>query len=157
MTDERMIEEVWARYVRAADMRDGDAMKKLFIADAKVEVFYNNPKPRELLGELVGADAIGVSVSQMMKPHPPLGASHHTTSNSIIDISGNKGNMSVQFIVFNIVGLKKPANGWPAGSFGAQGSITPIESGHYEPSFEKINGEWMITHLRVLHDLPYAF
>ena len=39
MSDEREIQEVLARYVRAADHRDGAAMSSLFLPEGKVEVF----------------------------------------------------------------------------------------------------------------------
>jgi hypothetical protein len=39
MTDERQIDEVAARYVRAADFRDLAAMAALFTEDAIVEIF----------------------------------------------------------------------------------------------------------------------
>jgi hypothetical protein len=79
MSDEREIQEVQARYVRAADHRDGAAMSKIFLPEAKVEVFYNKAGTAELLGELVGPEAISAAVTTMMKPHPPRGWSHHTT------------------------------------------------------------------------------
>ena len=66
MSDEREIQEVMARYVRAADYRDGAAMSKIFLPEGKVEVFYNNAGKPELIGELVGAEAIGAAVATMM-------------------------------------------------------------------------------------------
>lgn len=157
MSDERDIQEVQARYVRAADYRDGAAMSKLFLPDAKVEVFYNNAGTAELFGELVGAEAIGTAVATMMKPHPPRGWSHHTTHDPIIEVNGDTATLDVHFVVFNVVGAVKPEGGWPAGAFGAQGTITPIESGYYRPILKKVDGRWMIAHMRIYHDLPYVF
>ncbi len=157
MSDEREIQQVMAKYVRATDARDGNALKALFTKDAKVQIFYNNPKPAELIGELSGQDTIGSAVANMMKPHPARGWSHHTTFDLIIEVNGNQAKLSAQFIAYNIVGSAKPAGGWPKGASGAQGSIMPIESGYYEPSFEKVADVWKITHLRILHDLPMAF
>ena len=157
MSDERQIQEVQARYVRAADHRDGAAMSKIFLSDAKVEVFYNRAGKAELIGELVGAEAIGAAVTTMMKPHPPRGWSHHTTHDPIIDVKGDTATLDVQFVVFNVVGAEKPEGGWPAGAFGAQGTIIPIESGYYRPTLKKVDGRWMIAHHRIYHDIPYAF
>ena len=157
MSDERQIQEVQARYVRAADHRDGAAMSKIFLSDAKVEVFYNRAGKAELIGELVGAEAIGAAVTTMMKPHPPRGWSHHTTHDPIIEVKGDSGTLDAQFVVFNVVGAKKPGGGWPEGAFGAQGTITPIETGYYRPILKKVDGRWMMAHLRIYHDLPMAF
>jgi hypothetical protein len=157
MSDERDIQEVQARYVRAADYRDGAAMSSLFLPEGKVEVFYNNGGKPELIGELVGAEAIGAAVATMMKPHPPRGWSHHTTHDPIIEVNGDTATLDVHFVVFNVVGAEKPEGGWPAGAFGAQGTITPIESGYYRPILKKVHGRWMIAHNRIYHDIPYAF
>jgi hypothetical protein len=157
MSEEREIQQVMARYVRAADYRDGASMSNLFLPDAKVEVFYNNAGTPELFGELAGSQAIGAAVTTMMKPHPPRGWSHHTTHDPLIEVNGNTGTLDVHFVVFNVVGADKPEDGWPQGAFGAQGTITPIESGYYRPILQKVDGRWMIAHMRIYHDIPYAF
>ena len=157
MSDEREIQELMARYVRAADHRDGVAMSKIFLPQARVEVFYNNAGTPELLGELVGSENIGAAVTTAMKPHPPRGWSHHTTHDPIIEVKGDTGTLDAQFVVFNVVGAKKPEGGWPAGAFGAQGTITPIESGYYRPILKKVDGRWLMAHLRIYHDIPCVF
>jgi hypothetical protein len=157
MSDEREIQEVLARYVRAADYRDGAAMSDIFLPEGKSEIFYNNAGSPELLGELVGAEAIGAAVTKLMKPHPPRGWSHHTTHDPIIEVKGDTATLDAQFVVFNVVGAEKPEGGWPEGAFGAQGAIIPIESGYYRPTLRKVDGRWMMAHLRIYHDIPYAF
>jgi hypothetical protein len=72
-------------------------------------------------------------------------------------VRGDTATLDVHFVVFNVVGVEKPKGGWPAGAFGAQGTITPIESGYYRPILKKIDGRWMIANLRIYHDIPYAF
>jgi uncharacterized protein (TIGR02246 family) len=99
MSDEREIQQVLARYVRATDQRDGAAVSDLFMPDGKVEIFYNNAGAPELLGELVGKEAIRAAMTTMMKPHPPRGASHHTTHDPIIEMHGDSGTLDVQFVV----------------------------------------------------------
>jgi len=79
MSDEREVQQVLARYTRAADARDGAAMAALFLPDGRVEIYYSRSGVPELLGELVGPEAIGRAVGQMMKPHPERGWSYHTT------------------------------------------------------------------------------
>ena len=157
MSDEREIQELLARYVRATDHRDGAAMSSIFLPECKVEIFYNNAGTPELLGELVGPEAIGAAVTTMMKPHPPRGWSHHTTHDPIVEVKGDSGTFDAQFVVFNVVGAEKPEGGWPEGSSGAQGTITPIETGYYRPILKKVDGRWMMAHLSIYHDLPYAF
>jgi SnoaL-like protein len=157
MSDEREIQQVLARYVRAADQRNGAAMSAIFLPDGKVEIFHNNTGTPELIGELVGPEAIGVAVSTMMKPHPPRGGSHHTTHDPIIEVHGDTGTLDAQFVVFNVVGAEKPEGGWPEGATGAQGTITPIETGYYRPMLKKVDGRWMIAHHRIYLDLPMVF
>ncbi|MFJ1605485.1 hypothetical protein ACIOHS_19250 [Streptomyces sp. NPDC088253] len=48
----------------------------------------------------------------------------------------------------------RPAEGWPAGAFGAQGTITPIESGYYQPRLRRVDGAWRIFHHTILLDQP---
>lgn len=48
------VQQVLARYVRAADARDGRAMAKLFTPDARVEISYSNGGSVQPLGELSG-------------------------------------------------------------------------------------------------------
>jgi hypothetical protein len=157
MSDEREIQQVLARYVRAADHRNSAAMTDLFLPEGKVEMFYNNDGKPELLGELVGAQAIGAAVTTMMKPHPPRGWSHHTTHDPIIEVNGDIGTLDVQFVVFNVVGAEKPEGGWPEETHGAQGTIAPIETGYYRPILKKVGGRWMMAHHRIYLDLPMAF
>ena len=157
MSDEREIQEVMARYVRAVDHRDGAAMSNLFLPEGKVEIFYNNAGVPERLGEVVGPEAIGTAVTTMMKPHSLRGWSHHTTHDPIIEVKGDTGTLDAQFVVFNVVGAGKPEDGWPEGASGAQGTITPIESGYYRPMLKKVDGRWMMTHHRIYHDLPMVF
>ncbi|MDT5255618.1 MAG: hypothetical protein QOD10_698 [Mycobacterium sp.] len=157
MSDRRDVQEVLARYVRAADHRDGGAMASLFVEDAVVEIYYNNAGVPEKIAELNGALAIGAAVAGLMKPHPPRGWSHHTTHDHIINVDGDQADIDAHFIVFNTVGDLRPDDGWPAGASGAQGTITPIESGYYRPRLQRVDGTWKIVHHEVVHDHPMAF
>jgi uncharacterized protein (TIGR02246 family) len=75
MSDELAVQQVLAHYVRAHDRRDGAGMASLFTPDARVTIFYNdNPEGKpEVIGELVGREAIAQATTHMMKPHPPRG------------------------------------------------------------------------------------
>jgi SnoaL-like domain len=157
MTDERAVQQVLARYVRGSDARDGAAVAAQFVPNGRVEILFSNSGKLEPLGELVGEDAIAGAVSNMMRPHPPCGWSHHTTHDPIIEISGDEAQMDAQFIVFDVIGKERPSTGWPEGAIGAQGTITPIESGYYRPTLRRVDGVWKIETLRIVLDMPLAF
>jgi hypothetical protein len=110
-----------------------------------------------LLGKLIGAEQIEMAMTTAMAPHPPLGWSHHTTYDHLVSVDGDEASIEAQFITFNVVGTRKPEGGWPAGTFGAQGTITPIESGYYRFTFRRTDGAWKIRHQDVIHDIPYVF
>jgi hypothetical protein len=159
MTDELAVQQVLAHYAREHDRRDGAAMAALYTPDARVTIFYNNnpggePEP---LGELMGRDAIAHAVSHLMKPHPPRGWSHNAIDGLLIDIDGDRATVDAQFMVFSILGDAKPASGWPPGAAGAQGAITPIESGYYTYNLVRVGGRWLIESQRIRHNLPFAF
>ncbi|WP_263356389.1 nuclear transport factor 2 family protein [Acidicapsa ligni] len=157
MTDERAVQQVLAKYVRGTDARNGAAVAAQFTPDGRVEIFYSNSGDLQPLGVLVGHDAIVGAVANMMRPHPPRGWSHHTTHDPIIEVNGDEAQMDAQFIVFNVVGKERPATGWPEGVTGAQGTVTPIESGYYRPTLRRIDGVWKFETLRIVLDIPLAF
>jgi len=158
MSDELAVQQVLARYVRAHDRRDGAAMAALFTPQARVTIFYNNNPDGEpeVIGELAGREAIGQAVTHMMKPHPPRGWSHNATEGVLVDIDGDRAKVDAQFMVFSILGDAKPAGGWPPGAAGAQGTITPIESGYYTQQLVRVEGRWLIESLQIRHNLPFA-
>jgi hypothetical protein len=143
--------------MRAADCLCGAAVAAVFTEDGRVEVSYNNSGKLEPLGELVGRETIAAAVSQMMKPHPLRGWSHHTTHDHIIGVNGDDATLDAQFVVFEVRGKERPAAGWPEGAFGAQGSVQPIEAGYYRPILRRVDGVWKITTMRITHNIPYAF
>jgi hypothetical protein len=154
---ENEVTEIVSRYTRAADQRDGEAMAKLYDADAVVEIHYRGPDGMELLGTLSGGEQIEAGMSTAMAPHPPLGWSHHTTYDHLFSVDGDEASIETQFITFDVVGTRKPEGGWPVGTFGAQGTIKAIESGYYRFTFRRTDGAWRIRHQEVIHDIPYVF
>jgi hypothetical protein len=128
-------------------------------APGGVTIPYNHPPhgEPELLGELVGREAIAQATAHMMKPHPPRGWSHNATDGLLIDIDGDRATVDAQFMVFSVLGDAKPEGGWPAGAAGAMGTITPIESGYYTQQLVRVDGQWLIEALQVRHNLPMAF
>ncbi|MCE4554398.1 nuclear transport factor 2 family protein [Pelomonas cellulosilytica] len=157
MSDGRQVEQVLARYVRAADRRSSVDVAALFAADAEVEILLNQDGISHPIGALVGADTIGHAVAGLMRPHPERGWSPHMTSNAIVEVRGDSATLEAQFVVFNTVGSPRPAGDWPDGAAGAQGVVQPIEAGYYASALQRVDGVWKITRHRITHDLPYAF
>ena len=156
MTDERQIDEVMARYVRAADFRDPAAMAALFTEDAIVEISYRGRDGLEPLGSLKGAEAIGQAVAGILPPHPARGWSHHTSLNHIIDVDGDTAGVDLHFVNYDVRGDEAPAAGWPEGTYGTQGTITPFESGYVRSELHRADGVWKITKFAIMHDLPFV-
>ncbi|MFF3950781.1 nuclear transport factor 2 family protein [Streptomyces sp. NPDC001902] len=160
MSDERKVQEVLARYVRATDARDGKAQGTLFTDDAVVQIRIKTGQGvYEPFGEpLVGGAAVQYAVENFMEPHPAGGSSHHTTSDHIIEVDGDRAHLNAQFVVFRVRARLRPETetGWPADAFGAQGTVEPIESGYYDTMLRRIDGEWKITRHDVLMDMPMA-
>lgn len=159
--DHRLVAEVIGRYLRAADHRDPATMSAVFWPDAITSIYYSGAGHDELLAELAGAEAIGTAVATGMAAHPPLGWSHHTTVNPIITVDGDHAVYDAQFLVYSVRGLAKPKDGWPEGAAGAQGTVTPIESGYFISALQRrddgAGGQWRIQRHVIKHDLPYAF
>jgi hypothetical protein len=156
-TPHRLVSEVFARYVRAADNRDPDAMRSVFWENATVSVVYRGEGDPQMLAELTGSATIATAVTTAMAPHAPRNRSHHTTVNPLVSVAGDTARFDAQFIVYNARGAARPASGWPADAVGAQGVITPIECGYLQADLRFHDREWRISHLRIEHDLPYAF
>src|SRR5258708_21541669 len=118
MSDERDVQQVIAKYVRAVDRRDGVALAELFIPNGKVTVFYTNGGKEELIVELAGREVIGNAMSNLMKTHPARGWSHHTTFDTIIEVDGERATVDAQMLAVTVVGAAKPAGGRPANTRG---------------------------------------
>ncbi|MFE0538329.1 nuclear transport factor 2 family protein [Streptomyces nigra] len=158
MSDERKVQEVLARYVRATDTRDGKAQGALFTDDATVQIHTKTgPGTYEPLGEpLIGGASVQYAVENFMTPHPEGGSSHHLTADHIIEVDGDRAHCSAQFVVFRVRAERRPDGGWPAGAFGAQGTVEPHESGYYETELRRVDGAWKIVRHDVLLDMPMA-
>ena len=158
MSDERKIQEVLARYVRATDRRDGKAQGALFTDDAIVQMYVKTgPGTHQPYGEpLIGSAGVEYAVNNIMAPHPEGGTSHHTTMDHIIEVDGDRAHLNAQFIVYSVQAFARPAEGWPEGAHGAQGTVRPIESGYYDVDLRRVGGEWKIVEHRVLLDMTFA-
>ncbi|MFD8307878.1 nuclear transport factor 2 family protein [Streptomyces sp. NPDC059690] len=158
MSDERKIQEVLARYVRATDQRDGKTQGALFTDDAVVQSFSRTGPGSHapVAPPMTGGAAVEYAVDHYMAPHPVGGASHHVTADHIIEVDGDRAHMNAQFIVFRVQAAARPEGGWAEGTFGSQGTVQPIESGYYDTDLRRIDGEWKIVGHRILLDMPYV-
>jgi ketosteroid isomerase-like protein len=158
MSEERKIREVLARYVRATDRRDGKTQGTLFTDDAVVQTLTKTgPDAYEPLGEpVIGGAGVEYAVDNFMAPHPAGGSSHHTTLDHLIEVDGDRAHMNAQFVVYEIRAAVRPADGWPDGAFGAQGTVRPIESGYYDTDLRRVGDHWKIVRHTVLMDMPMA-
>jgi hypothetical protein len=84
MSEERKVQEVLARYVRATDQRDGKAQGALFTDEAVVQLYTKTGRDSyEPFGPpLVGGAGVEYAVTNFMSAHPEGGSSHHTTFES---------------------------------------------------------------------------
>jgi hypothetical protein len=155
MSDHRSIQELLARYVRAADARDGAGMRRLFVSDGRVEI-YGGHRPPAHLATLEGADAIAHAVATMLPPHAPHGWSHHYTTDHLIEVDGDAATMDAQFLMVQSAGRERPAGGEPVGAQGPQGTVTPKEAGYYRTEFVRVDGAWRMQCHRIYLDFAPA-
>ena len=89
MSDERKVQEILARYVRATDRRDGKTQGALFTDEAVVQIsIKTGPDSYEPFGQpLIGGAGVEYAVTNFMSAHPEGGSSHHTTFDHIIGVS----------------------------------------------------------------------
>lgn len=104
MSDERRIQEVLARYVRATDQRDGKAQGALFTDDAVVQSFARTGPGSHVpvAPPMIGGAAVEYAVDHYMAPHPEGGSSHHVTADHVLEVDGDRAHMNTQFIVFRV-------------------------------------------------------
>jgi hypothetical protein len=124
MSNRNQIREIAARNNRNADWRDGETMATLDEPDAIVEIHYHEPSGTQSLG--LGTLSRGAQITAAMRTAIVPPANDDLGS---IDGQGDGDEASIvtQFITFDVVGTRESESGWPAGTFGTQGVINPIE------------------------------
>src|ERR1700677_521793 len=134
MDEERRVQDVLARYVRTTDRRDGKAQGALFTDDATVEIQIKTGQGQyeKLGGPLTGGAGVAFAVDNFMTPHPQGGSSHHTTSDHIIEISGDQAHMKPPFIVYEGPACQGPEGGRPDDARRPQGTVRTIASGFHD-------------------------
>jgi ketosteroid isomerase-like protein len=115
MSDERKVQEVLARYVRATDRRDGKRLGALYTDDATGQIFAKTGHDvYQPIGEPnIDGSGVEYAVENFMAPHREGGSSHDTTSDHVIEVDGDRAHMNAQFVVFEVRATSRPAAGWP--------------------------------------------
>jgi hypothetical protein len=70
VSDERLIQEVLARYARAVDARDGEAVAELYEPKGRERLSYNRCGSPEPIAEFEGSEAIRNAVATILPAHP---------------------------------------------------------------------------------------
>lgn len=156
MSEERLIQEVLARYARAVDARDGEAVAELYEPEGRERLSYNRRGSAEPIAAFEGSEAIRNAVATVLPAHPPLGWAHHTTFDPIIVVDGDTADLDAQFVVYSVQGDERPASGWPPGATGGQGRILPVEAGYYHLKLRRATDGWKIVDNHTILDLPPA-
>jgi ketosteroid isomerase-like protein len=156
MSDERAVQEILARYVRAVDARNADDVADLYTANGAEILSYNRAGTPEPIAAFTGSTAIRDAVANVLPPHPELGWAHHATFDPIVAVNEDTAALQAQFIVFDVRGRERPSDGWPKGASGGQGTITPIEAGYYRIALRRTDDGWKITENHTILDLPPA-
>jgi hypothetical protein len=156
MSDERAVQEVLARYVRAVDARNADDVAELYVPDGAEILSYNRAGTPERIAAFTGSRAIRDAVANILPPRPALGWAHHATLDPIVAINSDIASLQAQFIVFEVRGTQRPADGCPPGASGGQGTIRPIESGYHRISLRRTANGWRSSENHTVLDLPPA-
>jgi SnoaL-like domain len=156
MNDRYEIIETLARYARALEERDGDALAGLFAPEGVFQLFsrYSSQEYVALDADLVGHDALRASMKNSTMP--PGRGMHYLTTDHIVDITGDEATLQAQFVVVASTANPLPTNGWPPGAELMQGKLALIMIGHYDSRLRRIGEKWVFTRHQVKHSLPMA-
>ncbi|MBI4984634.1 MAG: nuclear transport factor 2 family protein [Rhodocyclales bacterium] len=150
------VSQVLARYVRAADRRDSEAVERLFVENGAVEMRWFNSGAPQPIGRLEGRKKIAWAVANMIPPHTQRGNSHHSSMDHIVTINGDRAELDAQFVLYRTVSAARPETGWPPGTSGNQGTIRADNAGYYRLKLVRVDGDWRIAEMIIDHDLPFV-
>jgi hypothetical protein len=156
MNDRYEIIEALARYARAIEERDGEALAALFAPEGEFQVFsrYAGEEYVALDADVVGQDALHAMLTNSAMP--PGRGMHYLTTDHIVDIAGDEARMQAQFVVLASTANPRPENGWAPGAELMQGKLTLTMIGNYDSQLRRIGGSWVFTRHQVKHSLPMA-
>ena len=142
MGDERLIQQVLARYARAVDRRDADAVAALYTPDGIERLSWHDRGTRTVMATFQGQAEIRHAVSTFLAPHAPHAWAHHMTFDPIVTITGDTATLDAQFVVVEVDGATR--------------TITPAHAGYYELKLRRHDGEWRIVENDTILDLAPA-
>jgi ketosteroid isomerase-like protein len=149
------IVEVLARYARALEDRDADAVAELFAPDGNFELFSKDGSGEYVSGPVVaGREHIRAMVGGGSLP--PGRGMHYLTSDHIVEITGDEASLRAQFLAVESSGDVPSGDKWTAGASVLTGSYALTMVGRYESQLRKAGGRWQFTVHRVKHNLPMA-
>lgn len=96
--DENGIRNLMSQYSQLLDDRDMDKWSELFTVDATLEMLMSRVKG-QANNMLVGRDAMKAAMLSIPRPAERVGM--HIVLNSIIEVSGDHGDVSSDFIFFS--------------------------------------------------------
>lgn len=158
LDDAEQIRQVLARYVRAVDLQDGDALTALYTPKVRWEMVFheNTNRLKTLMGPLTDPIEIGRAAGNPARAYRKGEWRHHMTFDHIIEVKGDSASLSAQFMVISTQADEPPVGGYAAGDYGLKGVLKPVHSGYYDIKLKKISGEWKISEQRILMDIPYV-
>ena len=125
---ENNIRNLLSRYSQILDERDLDEWSKLFTADATLEMLLSRV-PGQSDTTHVGREAIKAAMSF---PRPPGRVGMHVVLNSIIEVSGDRGTASSDFIFFCQEGPEPP--------------VILLRAGRFSDVLVEQEGKWLFQH-----------
>ena len=155
MSERDEVVEVLARYARALEDRDADAVAELFVPDGTFQLFSRDGRGAYVPGPVVaGRERIramvgGGSLSSRR-------GMHYLTSDHIVEITGDEASLRAQFIAVESNGDIPSGDKWTAGASVLKGSYALTMVGRYESQLRKTGGRWQFAAHQVKHNLPMA-
>jgi hypothetical protein len=156
MNDRDAIIELLARYARALEDRDGEALVAVFAPDGEMRAFSRFDRADYVAHDtdVVGHDALRTLFDG---PLSPGAGRHYLTTDHIVDVAGDEARLRARFAVLESSANPRPDDGWPSGAKLTQGELRPLMIGYYDSHLRKGDGGWLFTCHQIKHSMPLTF
>jgi hypothetical protein len=153
VNDRDEIIEVLARYARALEERDAEALTAVFAPDGEFQVFSRFGREEYVAHDVnvVGHAALRALFKGSL---PPERGMHYLTTDHIVDITGDQATMHARFVVMESTANPRPVGGWPSGAKLMEGELALLMIGFYDSRLRKIGGRWVFARQQVKHSMP---
>jgi hypothetical protein len=153
MNDRHEIVELLARYVRALEKRDGEAVAALFTPDGEFELFGRSGRDDYAAGvKVVGRENICAMVNGGSVA--PGRGMHYLTTDRIVEINGDEASLDAQFVAVESNADLPTNSTWTTAQGIVHGTLALTMIGRYDSRLARIDGRWAFTVHRVKHNLP---